>query len=262
MGAGGAQYDRAIQRSIHALALVLATCTALAVAGCGGGDGDAPGTRDRGDLRVAFDPPENEAERRIRQVLEARRGAGVERLARGLNEAVALPRDVTIKIDHGDPSPYFDPERREIHLQYEFVRSLNGAARLVDFVLVHEIGHALVDAYELPVRGTEEDAVDALATVMMSRFVDGGSDVALAGAGFFGTPGGRQRTGSGFWDEHSLDRRRAYAIVCWVAGSSRTHFRAVADARPIGGERLRSCPAEYRRNVTRWLPVLKPHLKS
>src|SRR6185295_2240523 len=41
------------------------------------------------------------------------------------------------------------------------------------FVFYHELGHALIDIYDLPVTGREEDAVDQLATVMLLETWDG-----------------------------------------------------------------------------------------
>ena len=40
------------------------------------------------------------------------------------------------------------------------------------FILVHEFGHALIHAFELPVLGREEDAADAVATVFLTRAVE------------------------------------------------------------------------------------------
>ena len=279
------------RRSLTPVAVALAA-VAIALAGCGGDGGNKKSNRaqaysgaaagDRGDFKVAFDSPQSEDERAVEQVLRDPNGADVEGLASGLNEALSLPHDITIKIDHGDPSPYFDPERKEIHLQYDFVlygdqvytdlypddspeESLNRDASLVDFVLMHEIGHSLIDAYDIPVLGKEEDAVDALATVMMTQFVDGGDDIAVAGADFFGALAGQKGTNfsdSDFWDEHSLDKQRAYAIICWVAGSSDEDLKAVADARLIGEDRLQSCPDEYQQKVRSWFRVLEPHIKA
>jgi Putative metallopeptidase len=117
--------------------------------------------------------------------------------------------------------------------------SPEGATRLVDFVLVHEIGHALVDVYRIPVRGKEEAAVDAIATVLLRRFVHGGTGIAVAGADFLGAPASKRGTSSAesdFWREHSLGRRRADTLVCLVR-------RRCGDE--VGG----------------WYRLLKPHLK-
>jgi len=53
-----------------------------------------------------------------------------------------------------------------------------------EFVFYHEMGHALVDAYQLPVLGKEEDAVDTLAAIVSADFLEE-PESALAGAESF-----------------------------------------------------------------------------
>lgn len=55
---------------------------------------------------------------------------------------------------------------------------------LTEFVLYHEVGHALIDMLDIPVLGKEEDAVDGFAAVLATTMdLD---DVALAAADIFG----------------------------------------------------------------------------
>ena len=42
------------------------------------------------------------------------------------------------------------------------------------FVFFHELGHALIDVYELPITGREEDAVDQLSTWILTDGTDDG----------------------------------------------------------------------------------------
>ena len=41
---------------------------------------------------------------------------------------------------------------------------------------MHEMGHALIDLYDLPVLGKEEDAADSVATVFLTRAVGNGAE--------------------------------------------------------------------------------------
>ena len=83
----------------------------------------------------------------------------------------------------GQANAFYDPSAQAVIICAELVRDMHqGLANLGDdpalqglalvlqvaFVLVHEIGHALVDVLDLPVVGQEEDAVDQLATIFLA----------------------------------------------------------------------------------------------
>ena len=135
-------------------------------------------------------------------------------------------------------------------------------AELVYFVLFHEIGHALVDQWDLPVLGREEDAVDAFSTIFMTEFVPNGGQIALWGADFFDFLGRNHgRYGRiDFADEHSLDSQRAYSIACWVYGSSPKKYGGLE--RILPRSRLVRCPSEYAQLKKAWLKFLKPHVRG
>jgi len=125
-------------------------------------------------------------------------------------------------------------------------------------------GHAFVDAFELPVLGKEEDAADAVATVFLTRAVDNGTEYAFDAARFFNALSDRQRNlaPEDFFDEHSLDKQRAYAIVCWIAGSSEESYDQVAKLQILSEERQQRCPAEYQQKVKAVEQLLKPHART
>lgn len=117
------------------------------------------------------------------------------------------------------------------------------------FVLYHEMAHLLVDQLRLPVLGREEDAADNVATWTLLNKRTPESDKALADAAE-----GWLLTGvaydSGKYEEdfaaaHSLDKQRAYQIVCLMVGSDDTAFRPIANQYAIGRDRQDSCYWEY-----------------
>ena len=127
-------------------------------------------------------------------------------------------------------------------------------------MLFHELGHALVDQWGIPVLGREEDAVDAFSTIFMTEIVKKG-EFALAGADFFyylASSGHLKEVD--FADEHSLDKQRAYSIACWVYGSNPQQFTSLKKVLPA--ERRVRCPDEYRRLKKAWFRLLKPHLRA
>ena len=264
--------------------LALATLC-LVVAGCGGDDNSGGTTtaarkppKPTGKIRVVYDPPQSGAEREAKTILSA---GGLDGVAKGFTHSFKLPRDVTFHAANGNEGPNYNPQTRTVTMSYgfaEYVGQLLLANKLVqnesdlgkqwaainDFILVHEWAHALIDLYDLPVLGKEEDAADALAAVFMTRFVQGGAEYAFDAAQFFDALSARQRklAPSDYWDEHSLDKQRAYSIVCWVAGANDHDYKVIEEAGILGEDRLRNCPAEYEQRVKSWFALLKPHLRG
>lgn len=124
------------------------------------------------------------------------------------------------------------------------------AANNALFVLYHEVGHLLVDKLNLPVLGREEDAADNLATwVLLKRqtaaadqaLIDAAQGWLLSGIAYSSEPDDEDYSAA-----HSLDRQRAFQIVCLMVGSNDQAFRAVADEYAIGRWRQESCGNDYR----------------
>lgn len=246
---------------------------ALALAGCGDG-GDRAGS--------APDLPSG------RITVEYRGGGGaearfvreeefVEDVADAVNEQVALPRDVEVVMG-GDPDgPYYDPEAVTIQYPWSFVaetrRQLraNGYAPGKDldtgvrdatmFVLVHEIAHALVDQLELPVLGREEDAADSFASYAAVEYADDGELVIAATDLFDAFDRASDLDEAAFFDSHSLDAQRFYAISCQVYGADPDEYANVVDGLGFDEERLAGCVEEWDLLESSWEQVLEPHLR-
>lgn len=153
---------------------------------------------DKGDFKLVHTNPFKQPNKRILKLLL---GPGeLPGLIAGLNDTFALPHDVRVSLGPGD-GPYYDPGARTIRINYDFIlyvqqlfksegvatkqAELNDISLAITyFVFFHELGHALVDQYDLPITGREEDAVDELATVVVTEFFDAG-EMALATALMF-----------------------------------------------------------------------------
>lgn len=117
------------------------------------------------------------------------------------------------------------------------------------FVLYHEVGHLLFDQLGLPILGREEDAADNLATWTLLNKRTSDTDRALADAangwilsGIAYDSGGED---SDFYDTHSLDKQRAFQIVCLMVGSDDTAFRPIANEYRMERDRQESCYWDY-----------------
>lgn len=113
------------------------------------------------------------------------------------------------------------------------------------FVLMHELGHALVDVLELPVVGIEESFVDAVAAVFLgeSNLSEGS---VLAGF-FFGAQGGTP-----FFDTHRAGPQRLGDLVCWGVGADASLLEDpfITDIAAQLVEGGRNCVAEYQQQVS------------
>jgi hypothetical protein len=137
------------------------------------------------------------------------------------------------------------------------------------FTLYHETGHLLVHELGLPVLGKEEDAADSLAVVLiLKNTVD---DVEMFNTLIDAADGwylqAEQTTGEGiedlsYYDDHSLDIQRAYAMVCMMVGADAGEFAETADIYEIDPDRQEACGSVYEQAESSWMSVLEPHVAS
>jgi hypothetical protein len=117
------------------------------------------------------------------------------------------------------------------------------------FVLYHEVAHLLFHQLDLPILGKEEDAADNMATWTLLNKRTPQADRALADAaqgwilsGIAYDSGGDEMDFAG---AHSLDKQRAYAIVCLMVGMDDTAFRPIANEYRMDRDRQDSCYWDY-----------------
>lgn len=117
------------------------------------------------------------------------------------------------------------------------------------FVLYHEVAHLLFHQLDLPILGREEDAADNMATWTLLNKRTPESDRALADAaqgwilsGIAYDSGGDE---SDYAAGHSLDKQRAYQIVCLMVGMDDTTYRQIANSYRIDRDRQDSCYYDY-----------------
>jgi hypothetical protein len=131
------------------------------------------------------------------------------------------------------------------------------------FLLEHEFGHALIDVYNIPILGKEEDAADSIAAVLLLQSPQG-DRLAFSAAQFWAAFSQRQSPPAivDYADEHSLDLQRADDIACEIAGSSPQRMKEVRQLHILPAARLAGCPHEYQQKVLSLKQVLDPHLKQ
>ena len=123
------------------------------------------------------------------------------------------------------------------------------------FVLMHELGHALVDVLTLPVLGIEESYVDGIASVLLGE--SGLSEGSVLAGWFFGS-----QPGTPFFDSHRAGPQRLGDLACWGVGAdisllSDPLTNSIASQLFAGG---RNCVREYQQQVNGFSTVLGPSI--
>lgn len=118
-------------------------------------------------------------------------------------------------------------------------------------VVLHEMGHALIREFDIPVLANEETTADAFATYYLTTYLpDRAPDVLAARVTSLMIEAGESQ-GVDWSGEHDHDGRRAYQIAALAIAADAEKYRAVgalvgmseddiADAKDYGGEIRRS----------------------
>ena len=134
------------------------------------------------------------------------------------------------------------------------------------FATLHELGHAHIQEMGLYVLGREEDAADSCAITALIKIATDASANVLTQAtkGWFLDDARNQKEGIGlaFYDEHGLDRQRAYNIICLMVGSDPDKFADLANQVKMPQDRQESCAGDYSNASWSWETALKPHLRT
>ena len=139
---------------------------------------------------------------------------------------------------------------------------LHALESTLSFIFYHELGHALVDLFDLPITGREEDAVVQLATVILVESGEDGEDAAMDAALWFALQAEDTELSEwAFADEHSLDEQRFFNIICWVYGKSPGRNDFIVEEGFLPPERAERCEDEYLKLSSSWDRLLSPHLK-
>ena len=198
--------------------------------------------------------------------------------AQWLNENYKLTDDVLIEgAECSEVNAFYTPSEKKITMCYEFVDDILNAGyalypddadrvegfayNVLDGILLHETGHALVHIYDLPITGLEEDAVDQFAALIQSRtYTDYGSDydpdyetgqnMMLDVADWWDYNADDPHV---YWDVHSLNEQRFYNIACYAYGADPEYNSdLVGDDYYLPPERAASCKDEYEKMAFSW----------
>jgi Putative metallopeptidase len=196
--------------------------------------------------------------------------------AKILSQVFVLPRDITVSFKEcGTDTTHYDASASLIVLCYELLESFRKdfessevttekssywAVNAGKFVFLHEVGHALIHDWNLPVLGREEDAADQFATFFLSL---GGRDrlgLAWAAAVQLLLVSQQQSNQYSAWDEHSSPLQRFYSIACLSYGSSPADYPDLSEA-VLPTSQRDQCVAESQQTMQSWARLLQPHVR-
>lgn len=203
----------------------------------------------------------------------------VSKIVTELKARIALPFDIAVEFENcGGPDSFYDEDERKILICYELIDAYYdlfspsvkaSAARdeatkdAIVAMFLHEVAHALISGWRLPITGREEDAADQFSTLWLLNSITDGDQMALNAARSFKLLAELEKDQEkDYSDSHSLDEQRFFNIVCLVYGREPERYEYLIRSDVLPGRRAYECEQDYARLNKSWLTLLAPHLIS
>ena len=151
----------------------------------------------------------------------------------------------------------FDPAKA---FQQDFYVQSN-----LEFTLLHELAHAVIELNDIPVLGGQEQAADQVALMLLMMAdnfnkKDINSDLlnkllAISGEWMLEWKKEKQDSQPIYWDSHPLAIQRFYEVTCLVYGSNPDKLEALRKEKILPVERAWDCDIEFEqtRKALAWL---------
>ncbi|MEZ5425810.1 MAG: DUF4344 domain-containing metallopeptidase [Pyrinomonadaceae bacterium] len=233
--------------------------------------------KDKGDFLPQYSDIRNQSYVEFDQKM--RQQKILESITNDLNSNLSMPEDVTVTFrDCGVPNAFYNPQDKSVTMCYEFMdlfynkylqmgyseeESNDLMFGATTFFFLHELGHCLIDVYDLPAVGREEDSVDQLSTYILMDKLKNGRKSALAGVLIFqALAADEQASERTFADEHSLSSQRFYNLACWMYGRDPDEFGSFKTKGVLPEARAVRCSDEYRKMSSAWQRLVDPYVKK
>ncbi len=201
----------------------------------------------------------------------------VHTIARDLKKRIKLPFEMQVVFKEcGGPDSFYDEDTHKITICNElidgyyvlFSRTLRERAAREEAtkgvtvaMFLHEVAHALIDGWKLPVTGRDEDAADQFSTLLLINGLPDGDVMALDGARSFKLLANFEKgQEKDYSDPHSLDEQRFFNTICLVYGHRPERYEYLVRDGTLPARRAFDCELEYARVNKAWETLLAPHL--
>jgi len=241
-------------------------------------DSDDPATDWPGKMVPVYEPATTPAAIAGKQFMQ--QTTMLEQFAADITDTLKLPYDIPIKGSQcGEAQLYWSSSDKDVVLCYEDIPRLLDQARELgdadpapatfnDMLLgfYHESGHMMIDLYDLPTVGREEDDADQVSAYLMLRPNDDGTvdphalDAIGQGARSFGADAGDVDDGA-MSDVHSPTKVRMYNLECWTYGADPAYGAGLVAQGLLPQYRADGCEGEYNQLRAAWDRLLEPYLK-
>lgn len=134
-----------------------------------------------------------------------------------------------------------------------------GAMRAIFY---HELGHGLIDVFDLDTVGAEENVVDEFSTMMLifqGRYDNRNIESLMSTARFWHMASAYDKH-LPYYGEHEFNSKRFFAIVCLMHGSDPGRFYPIMSELEIPTSRARRCEHEYNEKSENWVNILSPYV--
>ncbi len=233
---------------------------------------------DSGDFIVEHIPVENPRYEEIDR--EVKEDKTLEKAADQLNRSLSLPNDIILRTkDCGEINAFFSSDDQSVTVCYELMehfyklfrseglndeKAYDNMFDAVRFAFLHEIGHALIYNYNLPITGNEEDAADRCSSfINLTELGEVGVRSVLAASNAFKIESkGNVQSERNLADEHLLQEQRSYNSLCMTYGSNPAKYAFIVDKGYLPPSRADRCPDEYKRTAKSWSLLLAPWRKE
>lgn len=239
----------------------------------------------KGHFILEYVTPKKPVYRDIETVFKS--SGAFESIINSINHEFIFPENITVRFVQGE-GPVYYPDQNTIQMSYEFIyylttlylerypkatddEMLEFSLNTTIFLFYHEMAHAFIDIYELPIVSSEETAADNLAVILALEFSDDGFKMLIDSAELFDLleqKDSNKVEESDYWDEHQLDAQRFYNILCMTYG--KYPERVTKKLKNIGNKKLTEfikergddCIYQYEQQVNAWSKLLNPYFKN
>lgn len=235
-------------------------------------------------ITIEYVPPKNPEHQKIYDMIKDRR---VLETLQQMFSMFRLPVEVDVKTVgcDGVSNAWYERKgkRPTISLCYEYLQELRQgmpeekmpAAMMSDaicgqllFAVAHEFGHALIDIFDVPVFGRQEDAADQLATYFILQFGGEQSHQMIRGAAHayhdyvkdYAQNPKVTLPLTAFSSDHGSPEERFFNLMCLAFGYDSKLFSEVAEMNLLPKSRAKGCDFEYQDLKFAVKELIHPHV--